>query len=72
LEDLYPYYSKIDTIYRQKQNVKPIYLKNFGLNNQNYNEDILSKNKDNIDNIQNLTNNLFDNSDMNKEDKLKN
>ncbi|CAG8806246.1 3078_t:CDS:1, partial [Racocetra fulgida] len=34
LEELCLYYSQIDTIYSEKQNVQPTFLENFGLNNE--------------------------------------
>ncbi|CAG8781686.1 787_t:CDS:2, partial [Dentiscutata erythropus] len=34
LDKLCPYFSQIDTIYGEKQNVRPSFLENFGLNNE--------------------------------------
>ncbi|CAG8698070.1 10747_t:CDS:2, partial [Dentiscutata heterogama] len=34
LDELYSYFSQIDTIYGEKQNVQPSFLENFRLNNE--------------------------------------
>ncbi|CAG8747498.1 12902_t:CDS:2 [Dentiscutata erythropus] len=62
LEDLCPYYSRIDIIYSKKQNVQPTYLENF-------------KNNDNSNNTQVQKNNLSNynsSNNINKEKELEN
>ncbi|CAG8802340.1 22983_t:CDS:2, partial [Gigaspora rosea] len=55
LEYLCPYYSRLDAIYGERQNIEPTCLENFGLNYQEYIEEL--ENDNNSDNIQDQRNN---------------
>ncbi|CAG8636836.1 15120_t:CDS:2, partial [Dentiscutata heterogama] len=66
LEELCPYYSRIDTIYGEKQNVQPTFLENFRLND----EDNTSKILNDEDNASKALNDKYKNHtyDINLED----